>query len=82
VFRVGSLQPDKVRTLGARHLRNPIPIAHAVSVAGTILDAGLKFDINNKPERHVDLVGWPLPKQEQKLVALKLASAARLFPYA
>ena len=82
VYRIAGLESNEVRALGAAHLRNPTPIAHAVSLAGTVLDAGLDFDVNNTPERHVDIVGWPPRKEEQKLVALKLASAGGLVRYA
>ena len=81
VYRIAGLEQNDVRLLGAKYLRNPTPIAHAISIAGSILDVGLNFDVNNTPERHVDIVGWPSRKEEQKLIALKLASAARVVRY-
>jgi hypothetical protein len=82
VFRIVGLEAEAVRALGTTHLRNPAPIAHAVSTAGTILDLGLELDPNNSPERHADIVGWPMRKEEQRLFAVKLAQGAKLVRYA
>ena len=81
IFRLEGLRVSEVRLVGAAHLRSPPPIAHAVSVAGSILDFGLMFDPNNDPERHADIVGWPVSKEEQKLLAVKIAGTAKLLRY-
>lgn len=82
VFRVSSLDSDGVRRLGAELLKNPPPLAHAIGLAHSVYDCGLRFDPNNEPPRHADIVGWPERKDQQKLLAMKLAEAAEVTRYA
>jgi len=77
VFLTAGLTIQQIWSLGEKHL--------AVTIYGraelTITDVaavGLKVDVNNKPERHANLIGWPTRKSEQKLWALKLADKSSL----
>jgi len=47
VFRVESLRSDDVRRLGAEYLKDPPPLAHAIGIAQSVCDCGLRLDPNN-----------------------------------
>lgn len=81
VLRIDGLSHHAVQTLGTALLKEHIPIAHAVSSASTVIDLGLRFDPDNTPERHANIVDWPLTKPEQKLIALKIAAMATVIRY-
>lgn len=81
VYRVRGLDTDGVRRLGTDVLRRPPPLAHATCLGATVCSCPLRFDPDNTPERHANIVGWPERKDEQKLLALKLAKAATVFRY-
>ena len=81
MFRIDGLDRSAVRSLGADHLKDPPPIAHAVSLASVVLGSGLRFDPDNTPERHANVVGWPPRKEEQKLLALKIVAGATVVRY-
>ncbi len=38
-----------------------------------IKQTNLLLDFNNKPNRHVDIINWPINKEEKKVISLKLA---------
>jgi hypothetical protein len=76
VFRIDGLSLQQVADLGATHLRDPRPFGHLRSRAEVILNIGLQLAPDNFPERHASIVGWPERKEEQKLLAIKLAAAA------
>jgi hypothetical protein len=80
VFRVDSLGSSEVRRLGAQVLKDPPPLAHAIGLAASVYACKLRFDPNNEPPRHADIVGWP-GKPHDKLLALKLAEASDVTRY-
>ena len=81
VFRTEGLDSYAIQRLGAKHLKDPSPIACADSTASLILDTGLRFEADNTPERHANIIGWPTRKEEQKLFALKIVASVRVVRY-
>ena len=59
---------------------------HGSCTVSFIEGLGLNIDYNNEPERHADIINWPLTKDEQKNFAQKLSvkvnqtEAFRLYP--
>jgi hypothetical protein len=44
-----------------------------------LLDCSLEFDADGDPHpRHANLLGWPVQKNEQKILQLKIAGAMTL----
>jgi len=81
VFRVDGLRTEDVRHLGSRVLKKPPPIAHATCRGSAIYDCDLRFDPDNMPERHANIVGWPERKDHQKLLCIRLAACAEVCRY-
>ncbi|HEU4559154.1 MAG TPA: hypothetical protein VFS20_14935 [Longimicrobium sp.] len=80
VFRIRGMDEARIRTIGMTVLPVKPPKARAEIPAGRVYDAGLKLEPDNNPEFHANITGWPpdTAKDEQKLLALKLASASAL----
>ena len=45
-----------------------------------VVELGLEVEADFPPARHHNLVGWPVEKPKQKLIALKLAEKAKFIP--
>jgi hypothetical protein len=78
VFYTDNLTENEIWQLGKTHIDNP-----AVKARGDFNDAvatgnNLQVDFNNTPARHADIINWPDKKDEQKLVALKIAPKCSL----
>ena len=82
VFQIQGLSEDEVWSLGEQHVLKNRPDRRVHGRADVtvqeVLGVGLYLDPDNDPPRHANIVGWPGTKPERKLVALKLAEAARL----
>lgn len=81
IFRIQGLSVEQVATVGSAYLQNPPPFAHLLSRAEVVFDVGLHFDPDKTPERHANIVGWPDRKEEQKLLAIKIAGASEVVRY-
>jgi len=81
VFIISGLHESMVWALGQTHVAGPQSKtlhARADVLAGAILDAGLKVDVDNVPIRHANVIDWPADKSVQKLKAVMLAESAVL----
>jgi len=80
VFRITGMDDERIRGIGVAVLPIKPPKARAEIVAERVYAAGLSLEPDNKPEFHVNITGWPADsaKDEQKLLALQLASASTL----
>lgn len=82
VFRVSGLSRDYIRVslaLTARQDKDAKCAGHFH--VRDVLAVKLRIDPNNTPERHANIVAWPLEKEEQKTLAQVLANSAELELY-
>ena len=82
VFKINELKNDDIWNLG---------IDNVIGNTGKTLygragleekkahEVGLIVEIDDNPPRHGTIHGWPEKKSEQKLLAIKLASASTLY---
>jgi hypothetical protein len=60
VFRIGGLKRREVAAIGAREVGAKRSVhGWAVVAAHAVNESGLRFDANDAPPRHADIVGWP-----------------------
>lgn len=78
VFVVDELEQNDIWALGAKHIDIALIKARADIRHEQVVAQSVEVDYNNCPERHADIVGWPSNKDERKMVAMQLASAASL----
>lgn len=83
VFRVTGMEDARIRAIGATVLPVKPPKARAEIIAKGVYAIGLQLDPDNTPEFHANITGWPpdTAKDEQKLLALQLATASVLKPH-
>jgi hypothetical protein len=77
VFHTNGLKDDQIWILGERYV-SPNIYGRAEITHAAVSDLGLKVELDNKPQRHANIIGWPAQKSEQKLYALKLAEESSL----
>ena len=78
VFYTDNLSGDEIWQLGRVHIDSSAIKARADFKDAVITENSLHVDFNNSPERHADIINWPDKKDEQKLVALKIAPKCSL----
>ncbi|HET7463787.1 MAG TPA: hypothetical protein VFJ82_21205 [Longimicrobium sp.] len=80
VFRITGMDETQIRGIGNAVLTVKPPKARAEIVAERVYATGLQLDPDNTPEFHANITGWPpdSAKDEQKLLALQLASSSVL----
>lgn len=81
VFRVRDLAEKEVWALGNQHVAVPQQrtlYGQANFSARIVTNAGLHVRPDDNPPRHADVVGWPVEKDAQKMVALELSQSATL----
>lgn len=77
VFLTQSLSSEQIWILGKRYLGANV-YGRAELTLATVSEIGLKVDIDNRPQRHANIIGWPTQKSERKLYAIKLAEKSSL----
>ncbi len=82
VFRTIGLNEKEIWTIGEYHVAQPR--GHTLRGRGEVLTQvprrlGLNVRPDNQPERHAAIVGWPVEKDRQQLLAIELAEEATLF---
>jgi hypothetical protein len=77
VFCTGGLSGDQIWALGERYIAAHIYGRAELRIAA-VSDIGLRVDLDNRPPRHANILGWPTQKSAQKLCALKLAEKSSL----
>lgn len=76
VYRASGASSEELWAICAEH----VDITRRMKARGTtaaehFLAAGLQFDPDGKPHpRHANVIEWPLPKHEQKILAQKIAA--------
>lgn len=81
VFRVQGLIESEIWSLGDAHVRDPSGSelrARAELLVSQIVDVGLQVEPEEPPQRHANIVGWPLEKREWMSKAQGLAAVATL----
>jgi hypothetical protein len=79
VFKTENLKEDKIWGLADQFVSPDKKIEfRADALAKIFKETGLILQFDNKPERHVNITGWPDDKHEQKDIALRLASNSKL----
>ena len=81
VFRVEGLDNNKIWQIGEKKVvsqSGKTLYGRAEIRAQLVEKTGLSIDPDNNPPRHANIIGWPLEKNEQKLIALELAKEATL----
>ena len=85
VFRTSGLLSSEIWALGDRHVAKPTGRtlrARAEVFAKSVYGIALKIHPDNNPERHATIVGWPIEKNEQLMLAIELAAESTLEPRA
>jgi hypothetical protein len=77
VFCTKGLSGEQIWALGERHVTAHI-YGRAELTITAVSDIGLKIDLDNRPPRHANIIGWPTEKSARKLCALKLAEKSFL----
>jgi hypothetical protein len=81
VFDVRGLSDDETASIGREWVaQSQGPEVHgwATVLAETVEVQRLSVNLDNSPPRHANIVGWPVNKEDQKLIAQALADAAQL----
>ena len=81
VYRIGGLSDASIMRVGVREVgakRNKEVRGWAAFFAADLAQSGLRADANDRPPRHVDIVGWPKEKDERLQVAQELAARCGL----
>jgi hypothetical protein len=77
VFFTEGLSGEQIWALGERCVAAKV-YGRAELAITAVSEIGLKIDLDNKPSRHGNIIGWPAQKSAQKLCALKLAEKSEL----
>jgi hypothetical protein len=77
VFLTDGLSAEQIWILGQRYVAANI-YGRAELTLAAVFEIGLKVEVDNKPQRHANITGWPVQKSEQKLCTLKLAEKSSL----
>lgn len=80
VFVVDGLAPAQIHNHGVRYATRPGPPPQPPRAFGelpvqAVVKQNLRLERDDKPPLHANVIGWPLEKSEQKLIALELAAA-------
>jgi hypothetical protein len=83
VYRADGASLDELWAICADHVDDAqngrVMKARGTCRAETILNSSLSFDADGIPHpRHANLVGWPIPKHEWKIIQQKIADAMTL----
>lgn len=81
VFRIAGLPRDVVWDMGKRHVANPRNkplLGRADIFASNVFSKGLGIRPEEQPPRHANIVDWPEEREEQRMIAVELASEAQL----
>lgn len=78
VFRIDGLNSKSVVQLSSKHILGKTLYGWAKLTEKNVQKNGLSLDLNEDPERHADIVGWPEDKDRRKIIALELANASTL----
>jgi len=81
VFCIDELVEEEIWEIGYNNISIPTSkeiYARANIEAEDILTTILEIDNNNTPLRHVDIIGWPSEKEDQKGIALELSRKSAL----
>jgi len=81
IFGIDGLKNDQIIMIAETHIRTysgKPPYGRAEIKSKEVYINNLKIIFDNKPERHANIVGWPLEKQDQKEIAIELARNATL----
>ncbi|MCK4446472.1 MAG: hypothetical protein KAW56_05270 [Candidatus Marinimicrobia bacterium] len=80
-FGLDELTNDEIIGLGREYIKTQSgspPKGRAELLTDKVLKTELKIDFNNVPPRHLNIIGWPEQKHNQKLKAIILASYSTL----
>jgi len=80
VFVITNWSEDRVWQVGQEYVAGPQEktlMARGDVVVSVVLENDLKVDRDDNPPGHANVLNWP-EKSKQKLVAIKLAKAAKL----
>lgn len=83
VFRIVGLSNADIWKIGEEKVVKRMKVSRTlygiaeIKVA-VVQEKKLKLDIDNNPERHANIIGWPEEKSERKLIAMELAENAKL----
>lgn len=85
VYRIQELNEGEIVRLGKENVCRPSKEGQQRNLHGfarfnakTVLETDLDFLVDNEPERHANIIGWPSEKSAQKSIAQVLASKATL----
>jgi hypothetical protein len=78
VFLTEDLSAEQIWMLGQKYV-SPNIYGRAELTRSAVSEIGLRVEVDNKPLRHANVVGWPVQKSEQKLYALKMAEKSSLY---
>ena len=82
IYRTTELGEPEIWKIGREYVEkstNRNLRARGDSAAAVIMDTGLDIKPDNVPHpRHANIVNWPSPKDEQKLLAIQIANKAVL----
>jgi hypothetical protein len=80
VFRVNDLQDDEIWMLGEARLElGPGRRLHGAALfESSATPRPLIIEMNENPERHGNIEGWPQEMHEQQILAIELASKSTL----
>jgi hypothetical protein len=85
VFRISNLLQNVIWDLGKHYVANPRKkslLGRADIFAFHIFDKGLKIRPENHPHiLHANIVDWPNEREEQRMIAVELASEANFKCY-
>lgn len=77
VFQIQDLADLQIWQLGDEHVSDSVRARGDFTVS-IVTQLGLNADPDDVPERHVNIIGWPEEKHEQKSIAQELAAKATL----
>jgi hypothetical protein len=79
VFHTESMSYNQIWHLADHNLVSEIRITKRADIkVRSVKDVNLDIDPDYNPEHHVNIIGWPNEKHEQKVIAIKLAENADL----
>ncbi|MBK8980616.1 MAG: hypothetical protein IPM29_32330 [Planctomycetes bacterium] len=77
VFRIGGLTDRSVLAIGKRQVGEKRGLhGWGVFAARAVLDVGLRFEPDDDPPRHANIVGWPEDKEAIIEMAQDLSARA------
>jgi hypothetical protein len=82
VFKINKLKNDEIWRLGIDHVigkTDKTLYGRAELKGENVQGFGLVVEVDDNPPRHGTINGWPEKKSEQKLLAIKLASASTIY---